>query len=124
MNPNKDTRPDAKDHRITVRFTSDEGTAFRDKVEAQGASAAGVLRGLANKWAAMGADDEADDVPAALRDAQTRAALHRVGIELEDIARSLRAYGGHVSRTDRARIASAKAALAVIEGQLLGEAKK
>lgn len=124
MNPNKDTRPDAKDHRITVRFTPEEGTAFRTKAEAEGASAAGVLRGLANTWAAKGDEHETPDVPAALRDAETRSALHRVGVELEDVARSLRAYGGHVSRTDRERMASIQATLGVIERKLLGEAKR
>ena len=124
MNPNKDTRPDSKDHRITVRFTPEEGEAFRTKVESEGASAAGVLRGLANRWAAMGTEHEASDVPAALRDMETRAALHRVGIELEDIARSLRNYGGHVSRNDRARMVAAKTTLESIERKLLGEAKR
>lgn len=124
MNPNKDTRPDSKDHRITVRFTPEEGAAFRSKVESEGASAAGVLRGLANKWAAMGADHEASEVPDALRDVETRAALHRVGIELEDIARSLRIYDGHFSRNDRARMVAVKATLESIEKRLLGEAKR
>lgn len=124
MNPNKDTRPAPKDHRVTVRFTPEEGEAFRNKVESEGASAAGVLRGLANRWASMSPDDDTAEVPAALRDVETRATLHRVGIELEDVARSLRMYDGHFSREDRARMVSIKTSLEILEKKLLGEAKR